>query len=76
MTVFTIQKRTYARLQTRICWGFQRPTSSHFTRIGVVHIPTSAAAPITSERPYVSSSVDPAAIHMKPWNASTDAPPA
>src|SRR5262249_34386690 len=33
-SVFTIQKRTYARLHRRICWGFQRPMSSHFAAIG------------------------------------------
>ena len=30
----TTQKRTYARLQIRICWGCQRPTSAHFAAIG------------------------------------------
>src|SRR2546425_5761430 len=33
-SVFTIQKRTYARLHRQICWAFQRPTRTHFAAIG------------------------------------------
>jgi hypothetical protein len=38
----TIQKRTYRTVQTRIGWGFQRPTSAHFTMIGTTHAPRKA----------------------------------
>src|SRR2546425_4810378 len=43
MSVLTIQKRTYARLQMRICWAFQRPTSTHFAAIGTALTTTNAA---------------------------------
>ena len=36
-SVLTTQKRKYSRLQTRICWGFHRPMSTHLARIGSVH---------------------------------------
>src|SRR5919199_2194315 len=42
-SVFTIQKRTYARLQRRICWVFQRPTSTHLTVIGTAQTARKAA---------------------------------
>ena len=43
-SVLTIQKRTYARLQTRICWGFHRPMSTHLARIGRMHRPRNSRA--------------------------------
>src|SRR5687768_99208 len=49
-SVLTVQKRTYARLQTRICRGFHRPTSTHLARIGRVHRPTRHAPPNRTDR--------------------------
>src|SRR5450631_3274501 len=36
-SVLTVQKRTYPRLQMRICRGFHRPMSIHLARIGRMH---------------------------------------
>ena len=44
ISVFTTQKRTYARLQIRIWRGVQRPISSHFAAIGTVPTTRKAAA--------------------------------
>ena len=48
-SVLTIQKRTYARLQMRICWGFHRPMSTHLATIGRVHRTTKATPPKTTD---------------------------
>ena len=50
ISVLTSQKRKYARLQTRICRGFQRPISSHFARIGSGDRKTKHAPPTTTDR--------------------------
>jgi hypothetical protein len=49
-SVLTNQKRTYARLQMRICRGFHRPISAHFTRIGKPHMARKINAPTTTDR--------------------------
>ena len=49
-SVFTIQKRTYARLQRRICCGFQRPMSSHFAAMGTAQTPRNTALLARSNR--------------------------
>ena len=49
-SVLTIQKRTYARLQTRICCGFHRPMSTHFARIGRAPKTRKAAPPNRTDR--------------------------
>src|ERR1043166_6320676 len=43
MSVFTIQKRTYARLHRRMCWALQRPMSTHLAAIGTAQSPRKAA---------------------------------
>ena len=48
-SVLTIQKRKYARLQMRICWGFHRPMSTHLATIGRVHRTMKAAPPKTTD---------------------------
>lgn len=62
-SVLTIQKRTYAGLQTRIRRRVQRPTSSHFRTIGTAHTARKAAPPNTTERRYTSIAPEPAEIH-------------
>src|SRR5918999_5479678 len=62
-SVFTTQKRRYAGLQTRIGWGFQRPTSTHFAAIGRRHTPRKAAAANRTDRRYTSMAREPAEIH-------------
>ena len=49
-SVLTIQKRTYARLQMRICRGFHRPMSTHFARIGRLHRTRKPAPPNRTDR--------------------------
>src|SRR5437773_11265688 len=50
MSVFTIQKRTYARLHRRNCWGFQRPTSTHFATTGTAQRAKKAALVVRTSR--------------------------
>src|SRR6266511_2405633 len=50
--VFTIQKRTYERLQMRIRAGFHRPMSIHFARIGKMHTPRKPAPLADTSRTY------------------------
>jgi hypothetical protein len=50
ISVLTTQKRKYAMLQTRISWGFHRPTSTHLSRIGRVLRPTNIALPNATDR--------------------------
>ena len=49
-SVLTIQKRTYARLQMRICRGFQRPINIHLAKIGKLDIATKPATPSRADR--------------------------
>ena len=48
-SVLTTQKRKYPRLQTRICWGFHLPMSTHLARIGRMHRTMKAAPPKTTD---------------------------
>ena len=49
-SVLTVQKRTYPRLQMRICCGFHRPTRIHLARIGRMHTPRNNAPPNRADR--------------------------
>src|SRR5437667_12198254 len=59
MSVLTIQKRTYARLHRRMCWAFQRPTSTHFAAIGTAQTPRKAALLARTNRRYISTALEP-----------------
>src|SRR5436309_15796277 len=66
MSVLTIQKRRYARLHRRICWAFQRPTSTHFAAIGMAQTTRKAALPARTNRRYISTALEPAETHAEP----------
>src|SRR5947208_6935429 len=65
-SVLTIQKRTYARLHSRICWAFQRPTSTHFAAIGTTEATRKAELLTSINRRQISTALGPDETHSKP----------
>jgi hypothetical protein len=49
-SILTSQNRKYARLHTRICRAFHRPTSSHLATTDSKDIPTKLAPANSSDR--------------------------
>src|SRR5262249_3294817 len=49
-SVFTTQKRTYARLHRRLCRGFHGPTSTPFGVMGTAHTTRKAPLPARTNR--------------------------
>src|SRR6266446_325754 len=63
-SVFTIQKRTYKRLHRRICWGFQRPTNTHFAAIGTAQTTRKAELLAKINRRQILKALEPAETQL------------
>jgi hypothetical protein len=65
-SVLTTQNRTYARLQTGMSRGVQRPMSSHLAAIGVTIVPSRTRPPNATARRYRATGPSAADIQPKP----------